>query len=62
MALKTPKLGDPVLVSEPKCTGIYLLTKVDAQRKVADVQSTTDPSILHPDVPWDLISPVNENV
>jgi hypothetical protein len=62
MVLKTPRVGEPVQVNQPKCTGIYLLTKVDAQRKVADVQSTTDASILYRDVPWDLISPLDENM
>jgi hypothetical protein len=62
MALKTPRVGQRVQVSEPKCTGIYLLTKVDAQKKVADVQSTTDASIFHRDVRWDLISPLDENM
>jgi hypothetical protein len=62
MALKIPKVGDRVQVNEPKCTGIYLLTKVDAGKKVADVQSRTDATILHRDVPWDLISALDKNV
>jgi hypothetical protein len=62
MALKIPKVGDPVQVTEPKCSGIYLLTKVDVLRKVADARSTTDATILHRDVSWDLISALDENV
>lgn len=62
MVLKTPRVGEPVQVNEPKCTGIYLLTNVDAQRKVADVQSATDATIFRRDVPWDLISPLDKTM
>jgi hypothetical protein len=62
MATKSPKLGDPVQVNEPKCSGIYLLTKIDAEKKLADAQSTLDPAERLQDVPWDLISPVEQKV
>jgi hypothetical protein len=62
MATKSPKVGDPVHVNEPKCSGIYLLTKIDAEKKLADAQSTLDPSGRLRDVPWDLISPIEEKV
>jgi hypothetical protein len=62
MALNVPKISDSVRVSDPKCTEIYLLTRVDAQKKVADVQSTKDPTVFHRDVPWDLLSSVDKNV
>jgi hypothetical protein len=35
------------------------VTKVDSQKKVADVKSTKGAVVLHSDVPWDLISPLD---
>jgi len=56
---QTPKVGDTVFVKDPKYAGTYVVTKVDSQKKVADVKSTKGAVVLHSDVPWDLISPLD---
>ena len=59
MPTKTPKVGDTVLVKDPKYAGTYVVTRVDSQKKVADVKSTKGVFVLHRDVPWDLVSPLD---
>jgi len=59
MPTQTPKVGDTVFVKDPKYAGTYVVTKVDSQKKVADVKSTKGVVVLHRDVPWDLISPLD---
>ena len=59
MPTKTPKVGDTVFVKDPKFTGTYVVTKVDSEKKVADVKSTKGVVVLQRDVPWDLISPLD---
>jgi hypothetical protein len=60
MANYNPKVDDPVFM-DGKAFIRYVVTKVDAEKKTADVKTTAGTIVLHRDVPWGKLFELDES-